>query len=182
MKTKQLLFFALLEDIEQILKYAELQINLAYFETGLLDTKNVKSYNSIFNVPNIGYTFVGDWNRIDSYLITKQEYSVNVRTVPQRKGNSKYAVDQMHNPESIELKLGGILKGSNNVLVAGRIATISEGKVSKELYKLFTTSIKKDFKKIGAFYVGKIAEEKLKSGWRLVTNDRSPKEYDLTLS
>jgi hypothetical protein len=50
------------------------------------------------------------------------------------------------------------------------------------LYKLFSNKIKKKFKKIGTFYVGKIAEEKLKEGWRLVTNEKSPREYDLTFS
>lgn len=32
---------------------------------------------------------------------------------------------------------------------------------------------------MGSFYVGRSVEEKLKGGWRLVTNDKSPKEYDL---
>ena len=47
---------------------------------------------------------------------------------------------------------------------------------------ILSTKIKKEFKRIGAFYVGKEAEEKLKTGWRLVTNENSPKEYDLALS
>jgi hypothetical protein len=50
-----------------------------------------------------------------------------------------------------------------------------------ELFKLLSTKIKKEFKKIGTFYVGKAAEEKLKLGWRLVTNEKSPREYDLEL-
>ena len=39
--------------------------------------------------------------------------------------------------------------------------------------------IKKEFKKIGTFYLGNKAEEKLDLGWRLVTNEKLPKEYDL---
>jgi hypothetical protein len=86
------------------------------------------------------------------------------------------------NQKSVTLKLGGIYKDAENVIVAGRVATVSEDSDSNELYKLFTTKLKKEFKKIGTFYVGRKAEEKLKMGWRLVTNEKSPKEYDLALS
>ena len=86
----------------------------------------------------------------------------------------------MSNPQSIEIKIGGIYK--ENVIVAGRVATISEDSDSIELFKLLSTKLKKEFKKIGAFYVGKSAEQKLKEGWRLVTNEKLSKEYDLALS
>jgi hypothetical protein len=94
----------------------------------------------------------------------------------------KFTVDQLNNPKSIELKIGGIYKDKNNVIVAGRIATVSADEVSNELFKLFSLKMKKEFKRIGTFYVGRKAEEKLSLGWRLVTNEKSPKEYDLALS
>ena len=182
MKSKQMMFFATIEDIENSILDIELMIDIQYYKTGLLDSKNIPTYKSVFDAPDIGVTFWGDWNRIDNYLITKKETSLNVREVPQRTGETKFAVDQMNNPKSIELKLGGIYIEKENVLVAGRISTISEDSDSNELYKLFTNKFKKEFKKIGTFYVGEKAEEKLKMGWRLVTNEKSPKEYDLALS
>lgn len=182
MKSKQIMFFTQLGDIENIIRDFESAIEIQYYKTGLLDSKNIPTYDSLFNVPNVGFTLSGDWNKIDNYLITKKTTSLNVREVPQRMGETKFAVDQMNNPKSIEIKLGGIYKEKENVLVAGRISTISEDSDSNELYKLFTTKLKKEFNKIGTFYVGRKAEEKLKMGWRLVTNEKSPKEYDLALS
>lgn len=182
MKSKQIMFFALLEDIENIIRDFELAIEIQYYKTGLLDSKNIPMYNSVLEMPNVGFTLSGDWNRIDNYLIIKKSTVLNIREVAQRKGEIKFAVDQMKNPKSIELKLGGIYKEKENVIIAGRVATISEDSDSLELFKLLSTKIKKEFKKIGAFYVGKSAEEKLKIGWRLVTNEKSPKEYDLALS
>jgi hypothetical protein len=182
MKSKQIMFFTVLEDIEQILRDIETLIDVRYYKTGLLDSKTIPTYDSIFDTPSIGVTFSGDWNRIDNYLIMKKSTPLKIREVPQRTGETKFAIDQLNNSKSIELKLGGIYKEKENVLVAGRIATISEDPDSTELYKLLTTKLKKEFKKIGTFYVGRKAEEKLKMGWRLVTNEKSPKEYDLGLS
>jgi len=181
MKSKQLMFFGLIEDYELILKKIETQIFVKYYLMGLLDNKKIPSYNSIFDVSNIGYTQSGDWNRVDTYLVLKKETKLNIEIIPQKNGGTKFAVDQLYNPESIELKLGGIHKDIKNVLVAGRIATVSEEITSLELYKIFTTNFRKKFKKIGAFYVGEFAKEKLKSCWRLVTDVNSPKEYDLAL-
>lgn len=182
MKSKQTMFFVVLEDIEQILRDIETAIGIRYYKAGLLDTASIPTYNSIFAAPNLGFALSGDWNRVDSYIILKETIPLNIREVPQRAGGVKFAVDQMMNPKSIELKLGGIYQEKENVIVAGRVGVISEDSDSNELYKLFSTKIKKAFKKIGTFYVGKIAEEKLKEGWRLVTNEKSPKEYDLALS
>ena len=182
MKSKQILFFTLLEDIENIIRDFESGTEVQYYKTGLLDSRDIPSYKSLFNTPNVGFTFSGDWNRIDNYLISKKPTSLYIREVPQRRGEMKFAVDQMNNPKSIELKMGGIYKEKENVIIAGRVATISEDSDSTELFKLLSTKIKKEFKKIGTFYVGNSAEHKLKEGWRLVTNEKSPKEYDLALS
>lgn len=76
-------------------------------------------------MPNIGFTIYGDWNRIDNYLVVKKDILINIREVPQRTGEIKFAIDQMINPNSIELKLGGIYREKDTVIVAGRIATLS---------------------------------------------------------
>lgn len=179
MRSKQLMFFSTIEDIEMVIRDIESTIEVQYYKTGLLESEIGPNYDSAFDIPDIGFSASGDWNRIDSYLVVKKSTILKIREVPQRSGEVKYAVDQMINPGSIELKLGGVYLEKENVIVAGRIATISEDSDSSELYKLFTSKIKKMFKKIGAFYVGESAGKKLKLGWRLVTNEKSPREYDL---
>ena len=182
MKSKQIMFFTLLGDVDNIIRNFESVIEIQYYQTGLFDSKNIPTYNSLFEAHSIGVALSGDWNRVDNYLISPKSTSLNIREVPQKTGGMKFAVDQMNNPKSIELKLGGIYQGEENVIVAGRVSTISEDFDSLELFKLLSTKIKKEFRKIGQFYVGKSAEEKLKEGWRLVTNVKSPKEYDLALN
>lgn len=174
------MFFALIDDIDGIIREIESMLEVQYYKTGLFDIKAIPTYQSLFSTPNIGRAISGDWNKIDGYLIVKRTMPIKIREIQQRSGELKFAVDQMTNPKSIEIKLGGVYK--DNVIVAGRIATISEDIESIELYRLFTSKIKKGSKKIGSFYVGKKAEEKLKMGWRLVTNEKLPKEYDLAIS
>ncbi len=182
MKSKQTMFFAAFEDFEEILRDFEASIDICYYKAGLLDTELIPVYDSLFEAPHVGIAVSGDWNRLDTYLILRKSIPLEVRVIPQKSGGTKFAVDQMRNATSIELKLGGILEGRKGVIVAGRVATISDDKYSLEMYGLLSRNLKKVFKRIGAFYVGRIAEEKLKEGWRLVTNEKLPKEHDLSFT
>ena len=146
---------------------------------GLFDDSPTAKLNSIFDDPKIGTTKFWDWNHIDRYLVIPKTAELNVGNVVQRKGGTKYLVDQLLNPESIELKLGGIYDDVEGVLVAGRIGTVSNHSFSLDLYGFIQKNIRKEFKRIGTFYVGADAEKKLDIGWRLVTMINSPKEYDL---
>lgn len=182
MKSRQVMFFAVFEDLEPIMKEIESLCEIKYYKMGLHDNKDISNISSIFKVSNVGFTSSGDWNRVDNYLILKKPVSLNVREVPQKTGEIKFAIDQLNNSKSIELKLGGIYLEKKNVIVAGRFSTVSEDNDSSELFKLFAAKYKREFKKIGAFYVGKNAQKKLMEGWRLVTNEKSPREYDLAIN
>lgn len=180
MKNKQILFFATAIDIEPIVKSIEVSISIKYYEMGLFDSDNDVSYNSIFEISHFGFPKVGDWNRDLRLMAIPREMSLNIRAIPQRIGGTKYAVDPLDNQTSLCFQLGGICK--EGVLLGGSCGTAFLNDFSVKVFKDFSTKIKKSFRKIGTFYVGNEAEEKLKIGWRLVTNEKSPKEYDLALS
>lgn len=181
MRSKQIMFFAILEDIKPLFQEIEHSINISYHLAGLHDQSKVFFTNTILGIPNLGFVSFGDWNKVDRYLVLIEEESLNIREVVQREGTTKFAIDQMNNPKSIELKIGGIYLHKEKVIVAGRVSTISEDNDSEKLFKLFSSKIKRYFRKIDTFYVGPMAELKLKEGWRLVTNEGSPRDYDLVL-
>ncbi|MDB5228820.1 MAG: hypothetical protein JWN78_3013 [Bacteroidota bacterium] len=177
MKSKQIFFFAELADVEIIFKNdIESVANICYYLIGLFNQPSTLHFNSIHEIKNLGTVNNGDWNHIDDYLVMPKTIKANVRIVPQKDGNTKYAFDQMINMKSVALKFGGIYK--DGILVAGRVGTISTDSTSIDLYKLISSKIKKNFHKVGDFYVSKEAMGKLESGWRLVTNVNSPQEYD----
>jgi hypothetical protein len=178
MRSKLIFFFTVLTDIKPILEEMECLFSLIYYKTGLFDFKPDEFYNSIFDVPNIGFTDRGDWNYTDTYLVMPKEEPLKVRKVAQRVGGFKYAIDQQENPNSIILNLGGQYLKKDEIIVAGKIGTISDTFFSLDYLKKFSSKIRK-FKKVGSFYVGPTAEEKVKHGWRLVTDEGRDKAYDL---
>lgn len=91
-----------------------------------------------------------------------------------------FMFDQLSHPESVLIRPGGVLEGAE-CIIAGQIGTVSNDDWSLTLYKKMAAGIKKDFQKIKAFYVGKNAMEKMKDGFRLTSNIKSPAEYDLSL-
>jgi hypothetical protein len=147
-----------------------------------LRINKLKFYNSILELPNLSMTKFGSWISLDNrFMLVPKNSDIKVREIPQKKGGIKYAIDPMHNPINIELSTGGIYILIENVLVAGRIGITSDCTFSNDIFNSLSKKIKKEFEKIGTFYVGKDAEEKLHQGWRLVTNHKSPKEYDLSI-
>ncbi|WP_347053511.1 hypothetical protein [Flavobacterium olei] len=177
MKSKQFVFFGEKADFHDILKEVESKKKLKYFQTGLFDDTNIVKYNSLLDYKNLGNASFGSQGLNDCFLIVSSNKELKIRSVPQRKGGVKYAVDQLINEESVIIEPGGIFK--NDIFVAGRIGTVKDDAFSKEIYNMFFSLIKKRFIKVGNCYVGELAKEKLDSGWRFVLNDGSPKEYDL---
>lgn len=180
MKSKQILFFSTATDIEQIIKSIESSFSIKYYEMGLFDSNLIITYNSVFEISSFCLPKVGDWNKDLRLIAIPKEMTLAIRNVPQKVGGIKYAIDPLENHTSICFQFGGIYQ--DGILLAGNCFTTNPNDYSLQVFKDFSTRMKKSFKKIGTFYVGKEAEEKLKKGWRLVTNEKSPKEYDLALS
>ena len=178
MKSQQTFFFADRHDIEPIITLIESIFDIKYCGTGMFLTIDHKYYGSLLDFEGFGSVNNGDWNQSKSFLVLPSEGELIVRNVPQKAGGIRYAIDQQNNPKSIVIKPSGIFK--EGVLVAGMLGTISHDDFSLKLFKEFSSKIKKTFTKLGQFYVGPNAKVKLENGWRLVTNEQSPKEYDIT--
>jgi len=67
-----------------------------------------------------------------------------------------------------------------NRLVVGRIATLNDGSIARDLYSLFSKEAKKQFTLIKSCYVGAEANAFMMSGGRLSPTKKSPPEYDLS--
>lgn len=180
MSVKQILFFCDLDDLRPIILNFEELNQIHYYQTGLLETEIVPHYQTALEFPDLGFVNAGDWNHINNYLILNQNTDIKIRKAPQKRGGVRYAVDQRENQESVSFKPAGILR--EGVMIAGTISTLHDDLVSKRFMRCFYRRFRKDCKKVGDFYVGKNALEKLQSGWRLTQSVSSPVEYDLVLS
>ena len=97
--------------------------------------------------------------------------------VPRQVSGPRYLFDQLINPDTISFTPGGIWL--EDILLYGRFATASETKESIELMKIFRNLVRKNFRKLKAYYLGAEAEEMLDNGKRLTIAAQSPPEYNL---
>jgi hypothetical protein len=119
---------------------------------------------------------LNDAQAFAAYLIGKREFEPRAQAVPQRNGGTKYAVDQVENPQTIVIHCGGL---TGERLVAGQVGTASDSDESKELFELFSKLIRARFERIKSYYVGPDAAKLLDSGTRLTPTAKSPETYDL---
>ena len=113
------------------------------------------------------------------YLVTPADQPVVVRDIPQKRGGMLYAIDQLANPNSITILPGAIYPP--DVLLYGRVATVSSTPFSTQVQRAFASAVAKFFQHIRAFYVGPQAQKLWRRGYRLTQSAQSPPEYDLAI-
>lgn len=171
-------FFATPDDLLQVFGLVEKAHNFAYTRTGLFALPelhtvvlgaDVVAYRSDATAANAIGT--------DSFLVTARSKTPTVRTVSQKSGATRYAVDQLENPDSIEITPSRIVPP--NVLLYGRVGTVSETPFSASTFRLFCSAIGKVMRRVKAFYVGPGAAKLWQEGYRLTIGVDSPTAYDL---
>jgi hypothetical protein len=178
MATKQRHFFATKEDLIPVLAAFDAKHDVKYVLTGLLFSPELTVYTSggsidTLAVPARHANAVNGYN----YLITPANEPVRIRNCPQTKGGIRYAVDQLINPRTICLLHGGFF--SPDILLYGKVGTVSDDPIALKLYRAFCGLITKQFTHIRAFWVGRDAEKLLDSGCRLAIGADSPRDFDL---
>lgn len=111
------------------------------------------------------------------YLVTDRRGKITLRAVPQRGGGTKFAIDQLANPQTVSVQPGFVVR--NEKLIAGHVGTASEDPVSIELFSLFFLVIHENFVTIKSYLVGPQAATMLDAGVRLTPTAKSPAAYDL---
>ena len=112
------------------------------------------------------------------YLVADAKQPVVLRELSIFEDRRRWTVDQLENPDTIVFWHGGMYE--ETVLLYGRVATVSKTKLAQSLQRSFVSSIKKEFVRINAFYVGAEAAVCLDADWRLTIAKQSPLEYDLS--
>jgi hypothetical protein len=182
MGSSQIMFFAAETDFSQMLDEIESKFEIKYVGMGRFENRNIPVYETYHDIPNFGYTDFGDWAGPDHrYLILPKQIDLNLEAFKLSSGSEVYLADMKLNPDSVELTSKGVYRRKERVVVAGRIAKVANGAFADPLYKAFTAEMRKRFRRIGSYYVGPNAEEKLRNGWRLVQIESSPREFDLAI-
>jgi hypothetical protein len=173
-------FYFFLTPAEQVavLESFEARHPRSYYCTDTSSVPDVPALSSLV-AESLGHLAIGDWNHSPDYLLTHPDEGIVVREISLGKGGYAYAIDQLLNPGLARFKPSG--QFGDAVLVAGSLETFSRISYSGLLFQALVKLIKQRSRRIGMFWVGPEAEEKLRLGWQLVTSASSPREYDLAL-
>jgi hypothetical protein len=176
---KQILFFALQEDILSVLEIVETGGPIKYARMGgQFDT--LKTFNAGAEIPQLGRASSDSSISCESFLVAHRETPIQLRFLEKVNNRQRFAVDQLLNPDTIALTPGGLW--DEETVLNGRAATVSESQRSEDLMKRFQAAIKKNFRKIKTFYVGPQAYTLLEQGKRLTISAQSPREFDLKMA
>jgi len=173
-------FFALSNDLLPVFDRVEKKHSLAYTLCGMFESAAFRSFENGASLPALGEEAGSSSINCETYLVCPTLVPVQARALPQLIGGTKYAIDQLANPDTVTLSLGGL--HPSGTLISGRVATTSQSVAAKTLQSAFARAIGAQFTRVRAFYVGPSALMLLQRGGRLTQNISSPPEYNLALS
>lgn len=176
MAGKQIMFYLKSKELIEILSILKKDLEIEIIKAGISDVPKIKK----LDIENADQYFqqvpTGDWNQNNKCLIVSKGENIIIREIKQRNGTMRYSVDQMKNPESLILFVGGEYK--DNVLIAGKIGYLTEGCFTKLAFNAFKKIITSISKKREGWYLSK----DLNQSCRLTTNVNSSEEYDLKIT
>lgn len=177
---KQIHFYALKQDLLEVLDIVEEQESLVYFPMGNFAADSYLDQSERFfssrYIPNLGHTKADSTAATASFLVGKHDTPMQIRRVSGRNGD-RICVDQLANPDTIEFKPGG--RRQEGIILAGRFATVSSTSSSQALMLQYHDAIKRSFSKVAAYFVGREALACLQKGERLSIGVTSSPEFDL---
>lgn len=174
-------FFAVREDLIELLAIVEASNSLQYTLMGNFVRSEIGDrivvYSTCADIPDFGRASADTSIACKSYLVCSADTPINLRRAG--KEGERLCVDQLANPDSVEFKPGGIW--NEEMVIQGRVASVSSSRPSRNLMKLFLSTIRRSFSKVGSCYVGPKALALLKAGKRLTSAAHLPTVNDLAL-
>jgi hypothetical protein len=174
---KQIHFYAVADDLLPVLEAVEQVKPIKYSKTGHYETSKVESLTSSAVIPNLGKASSEAAIGCTSYLVSDLKTEIKSDPFVMKTGARMFSIDQLLNQDTVLLTPAG--EWSDDIVLYGRVATVSNSPPAQELMKLFRSALKKNFKKVKAYYIGPKALSLFQSGYRLTISAQSPPEFDL---
>lgn len=174
---KTLNFFATQADLLPVLDAVDAGAALQYVRTGNFTSSVTQRFTKGRDLPELGIASSTTASTCASWLVAPADQRIHIRTLSVLSSPMRYLVDQMENPDTIVLTPAGLWQ--DEILLHGRIATVSETPEAKTLMALFAAEIRRGFKTVKAFAVGPEAMAMLAAGTRLTISAQSPRDFDL---
>ena len=166
-------FYADRKDLIQVITSIESMHKLSYVKSGFVPSKDAAIFSSLITA-DLGIAPFGTDVLNPNYIVVKDGIDITTRAV---RGGAQYEVSLLTNPKAINFYPGGNF--GNDYIIYGEVITNGTEPEAVELFKIFSSTMKKQFTRIGGFYIGKFAEGLMDRGGRLTQSIDSPKECDI---
>jgi|SRR5215813_6016786 len=178
--TKQIHFYAVKEDLLPVLETLESHGTVKYVLTGQFPEPSlVLVFDYGKDIPNLGRATSETGNSSETFLVCKPELQI-IPESARVSGQQRFFINQLYNPDTVTFTPAGMW--NKEIVLAGRVGTVSDSQESQSLMKRFHSAIRRRFVKIKAYWVGHGALELLRNGKRLTIAEQSPREFDFTVS
>lgn len=178
MNRNQTLFYATARDLSGVLSPLEAQKDLQYTLAGLFDSKELQTYSSYREIPDLGRALHRSAVANRRYLVSLKGTELHIRDVPQNSGGVLFAIDLRLSEDGIAFSPGG--RHRDDVMLYGMIGTLSPpSAASKNLYTFVAKGFRQNFKKVREYFVGPEALDLMAGGVRLTLDATTPPEFDL---
>jgi hypothetical protein len=174
---KRVHFFALRDDLIPFLEIVEGAGSLQYVRCGQYQVGNaLEVFSSGHEIPNLGRATTYNACTSETFLVSEPQIAITRRPITR---TSRFAVDQLWNPDTVTFTPSGVW--NEDVVLYGRVATVSDTKLSQKLMRRFHSAAKRCFTKMEEYYVGSNAVVLLRAGKRLTIGAHSPLDCDLRI-
>jgi hypothetical protein len=177
-------FFATAKDLRAGALAVEAAVPVEYLLQEMRDDRGLTVFTSLLDAPEFGQSPRGDVSGSPQYFIFRRGLLgrsgvPRLRSIPQRRGGTKYAVDPTRH--CLIVRCGG-LHADTGALVAGELQLpLDPSRTATRLFRLYSEHLLRGFSRVGLYWLGPEALGGFHGGQRLVTiSVRSPREYDLT--
>jgi hypothetical protein len=170
-------FFALKSDLLLVLEAVEAKRPVKYALAATSEEPRTQEWSRASEIDGIGCAQGAQTMVCAQFPVIDAQTAVHPWQFERFDGTVRFGFDQRLNPDSILFTPAGDWKG--RMIIAGRIATISDSPASQALMRLATSRIKKYFTRVRAYWVGPEALKQLRNGKRLSMAEQSPALYDL---
>lgn len=175
--SKYVHLFAAGADLVPVLEAVEAKHAIKYVQMKPNSSGRVTEFSGANDLPDLGRAASPDAIGCASYLVTGRDRAVAPRRIVSNDGTVWYAIDQMINPDTVEVSPGGLW--NDDVVISGRITTVSDTTYANVLMRAYRNAVRKHFVRVRAYWVGPKARALLAAGKRLTMAVQSPQEYDL---
>jgi len=171
------MFFALEDDLRLLFSEVEAKESLKYTVMDHYQSPEALTVERSNLIPGLGRADGDQLIACTAYLVTETATPIHWQRIERRDGTVVFCIDQLTNPDSVTIQLGG--RWQDGSIIEGRVASASTSKVAERLKRRFRAALNKHFTPVRASHVGPQAMIELRRGTRLCTAIQSPPRDDL---